>query len=370
MIARPATLSSAGLVLRSGGGFSTLLVCLILVALLTACSGPGYYLQAVSGHWKLMHARQDVEGLLADPSIGADLTNRLLTAEQILSFANGSLDLPANGSYSSYVELDGNTLVFNVVAAEEFSLQPKTWCFLVAGCVPYRGYFKQQQAEDYAQRLRNKGLDVYVAPAMAYSSLGWFQDPLLSSMFTGPDYRLAAYLMHELAHQRLYVKGDGRFNESYASFVEATGVALWLESGQHPDDLNRWLKLQAVSEDFVALIKTLRETLGRVYYSSDSEPHKRKQKSELLRAFEQSLKQLRAEKWDGKDYFSRWSGGAINNAMLALFNTYSGSHCAFQNLLEKAGGKLREFHRLAEQKSRLPANERENWLQQACAGIL
>ncbi len=316
-----------------------------------------------------MHARQDVKDLLADPSIGADLTNRLQTAEQILSFANDILDLPANGSYSSYVELDGNALVFNVVAAEEFSLQPKTWCFLVAGCVPYRGYFKQQHAKDYAQTLRNKGLDVCVAPARAYSSLGWFRDPLLSSMFTGPDYQLAAYLMHELAHQRLYVKGDGLFNESYASFVEETGVALWLESRQHQDDLNRWLKLQAVSEDFAVLIKTLRADLGQVYHSSESEQHKRKQKSGLLSAFEQSLTQLRAEKRGGKDYFARWSGGAINNAILALFNTYSGSHCAFQNLLEEAGDELREFHHLAEQKSRLPDNERRNWLQQTCVRL-
>ena len=213
---------------------------LILSFALIACSGPGYYTQAVSGHLKLMHAREDVQSILKDPSTPLDLSSNLQLAGQILTFANSKLSLPSNGSYADYVELDGDALVWNVVATDEFSLQAKKWCFLFAGCVPYRGFFKQHKAKHSANRLRDKGMDVLVSPVAAYSSLGWFKDPLLSSMFSGADTRLAAYLFHELAHQRLYLKDDGQFNESYASFVEQAGVKAWLESRQSGDQLQDW----------------------------------------------------------------------------------------------------------------------------------
>ena len=203
---------------------------LVLVCLLTACSGPGYYTQAISGQWKLMHSRQDVQSVLDDPSTSPELAGQLRLADQIKTFASDSLDLPADGSYDSYVEIEGDALVWNVIATEEFSLQAKQWCFAVAGCVPYRGFFKQEKASKSAERYRKKGMDVYVSPAAAYSSLGWFNDPILSTMLSGSDVQLAAYLFHELAHQRLYVKDDGLFNEGYASFVEEAGLKLWLEA--------------------------------------------------------------------------------------------------------------------------------------------
>ena len=160
---------------------------LALVLALTACSGPAYYLQAASGQWKLNRSRQDIQTLLDDPSTSPQLITQLETAVQIREFAQTALDLPANESYSSYAQVDGDVLVWNVVATPEFSLTPKKWCFLVAGCVPYRGFFKQEKAMESAQRLRKKGMDVLVSPAGAYSSLGWFEDPLLSTMISGSD---------------------------------------------------------------------------------------------------------------------------------------------------------------------------------------
>jgi predicted aminopeptidase len=344
------------------------LLSLTLFLFLTACSGPGYYLQAVSGQWKLMHSRQDIQSLLDNPATSSELAADLVAAEQIKAFARNNLDLPSNGSYSSYVEVDGDALVWNVVATEEFSLEAKKWCFPVAGCVPYRGFFKQQKAKDSADHLRKKGMDVFVSPAAAYSSLGWFNDPLLSTMVSGSDIRLAAYLFHELAHQRLYIKGDGVFNEGYASFVEETAIKLWLEFNQRQDELIQWQRLQNASKDFQKLIGEVRSDLTGIYQTDKPETIKRQQKAEVFHSFSDSYEQLSVEKWNGKRYYASWFEGPVNNARLALYNTYEGSHCAFQELLDQAKDDLPEFHRLAEQKSRLQIADRAVWLKRTCAG--
>lgn len=345
------------------------LSCLGLSLFLSACSGPGYYLQAISGQWKLLHARQDVQSLLDNPETRPELVENLHSARQIMAFADNSLGLVSNGSYSSYVELEGTALVWNVVATEEFSLQARKWCFLVAGCVPYRGFFNQQKAEKSAAKLRQQGMDVIVSPAVAYSSLGWFNDPLLSSMFSGSDIRLAAYLFHELAHQRLYLKNDGQFNEAYASFVEQAGVRIWLASTQRQDELQKWQQLQIAGKEFSDLVAELIDELGSVYQSSQDVAGKRQLKADAFQTFSLSYERLSNSKWHGKRYYSSWFDEPLNNASLALFATYEGSKCAFQGLLGDAAGNMREFHRLAEQKSRVPQNQRQQWLMQPCKSI-
>ena len=347
---------------------SRVTIYIVLITFLAACSGPGYYLQAISGQWRLMHSRQDIQSLLDNPATSSELAANLVAAEQIKAFAKSNLDLPSNGSYSSYVEVDGEALVWNVVATEEFSLEAKEWCFPVAGCVPYRGFFKQQKAKNSAAQLRKKGMDVFVSPAAAYSSLGWFNDPLLSTMISGSDIRLAAYLFHELAHQRLYIKGDGLFNEGYASFVEETGIKLWLESNQRQDELIQRQRLKNASKDFQKLIGEVRYDLADIYHTDKPETIKRQQKAEVFWSFSDSYEQLIAEKWNGKRYYASWFEGPVNNARLALYNTYEGSHCAFQQLFDQASGDLPEFHRLAEQKSRLQPEDRALWLKRTCAG--
>ncbi len=342
---------------------------LILIVFLTACSGPSYYLQAMSGQWNLMHSRQDIQSLLDNPATSSELAAQLKAAAQIKAFAESTLDLPASGSYSSYVEIDGAALVWNVVATKEFSLDAKKWCFPVAGCVPYRGFFKQLKAEDSAARLRKKGMDVIVSPAAAYSSLGWFSDPLLSTMVSGSDIRLAAYLFHELAHQRLYIKGDGLFNEGYASFVEEIGIKVWLKSTQRQDELLQRRQRQIAGEDFKNLIGEVRNELAGLYHTDKPETVKRKQKAEIFQSFSRSYDQLSAQKWNGKRYYAAWFDGPVNNAALAFYNTYESSHCAFQELYNQAKGNLRKFHQLAKQKSTLQKKDREAWLKQSCPGI-
>lgn len=353
-------------------GLSPILVLglvLLLVVLLTACSGPGYYLQAMSGQWKLMHAREDIQSLLHDPDTKPDLITQLEAASRILAFAETTLGMPANGSYSSYVELDDGALVWNVVATEEFSLEPKQWCFVFIGCLPYRGFFKQQAAEKSLAKLHSKGMDVYLAAAPAYSTLGKFKDPLLSSMFTGSDIGIAAFLFHELAHQRLYIKGDGQFNESYASFIEAAGVQIWLQSSGRQTELNQWQKMRNAGADFNLLIADTRNELEEVYRSDISPVEKRAMKAATIERLVLSYDQLRVDQWEGENYYSGWFSEPINNAKLALYTTYEGSQCAFQKLFDDAAGNLLEFHRLAEQQSRIAKDQRDKWLMQSCAAI-
>ncbi|NOR20117.1 MAG: aminopeptidase [Xanthomonadales bacterium] len=346
------------------------LSCLGISFFLTACSGPGYYQQAIAGQWHLMHARQDVQSLLDHPDTRPELVDQLQTAGQIMAFATVELGLEAGDSYTSYVELERDALVWNVVATGEFSLQTKNWCFLVAGCVPYRGFFKQSKAEKSAMNLRNKGMDVMVAPAAAYSTLGWFSDPLLSTMFSGSDTRLAAYLFHELAHQRLYLKNDGQFNEGYASFVEEIGLKAWLVSSQKQDELSSWQQGQIARRDFSMLVTDLRDTLDDLYQSNQPDITKRQLKADAFDAFSREYEELSQNTWHGKRYYGGWFEEPLNNARLALFNTYEGSQCAFQSLLDQAGGDLREFHRLAKHQSKAASEERQQWLNQPCSGPL
>ncbi len=316
-----------------------------------------------------MRDRQPVDELLTDPQTPAELEKQLKTAGQILEFAETELDLSANGSYSSYVEVNDGALVWNVVAAGEFSLKPKQWCFPVAGCVPYRGYFNKTKAEDFAAGLRNKGLDVYISPSAAYSSLGWFHDPLLSTMFNGSDTRLAGLLFHELAHQRIYVKNDGAFNEGFASFVEQTGLNIWMDSTQTGEQIRLWEESKSATTDFTGLIAQTRDRLDELYGETIPDEAKRQQKADILLAFENAYHELKISNWNGRDYYANWFDRPVNNARLALYNTYEGSLCAFQNLLHSADGDLRAFYRLAKEKSRLSGGKREEWLDQSCTAI-
>ncbi len=344
----------------------SLILTLLLVGLLSACAGPTYYLQAVSGQWKLLHARQDVDTLLSDPSTSPELALRLKNAQRILAFAQTRLDLPASKSYSSYVDTGSDTLVWNVIATAEFSLEPKLWCFPVAGCVPYRGYFKQRAAEKFATKLHRRGMDVIVSPSPAYSSLGWFKDPLLNTMLTGSDVRLAAYLIHELAHQRLYVKGDAIFNESYASFVEDVGVSAWLQSLQRQDELQKRKNMQTAAREFSLLIRSVRSRLAAVYISDAADTVKRQQKSIIFNTLERDREQLLSARWGGRKYFSDWTETPLNNARLVLYNTYASRRCVFRRLFGQAGGDMRKFHALARQWAKRTKTERRKWLDQTC----
>ena len=203
--------------------------CLVLTLLLGGCAQIGYYTQAVHGQLSLLDAAKPIDDVLADPGASEQLKSRLAKVKQIRAYAVSELSLPDNRSYTSYADLKRPYVLWNVVATPELSLTPHQWCFPIAGCVDYRGYYHEADAQAFGTELRTEGYDVLVGGVPAYSTLGWFNDPVLSTFFVGyPDAELARMLFHELAHQIVYVKGDSQFNESFATAVEEEGVERWM----------------------------------------------------------------------------------------------------------------------------------------------
>lgn len=335
------------------------------IALLTGCASPAYYWQAASGHLSLMHARQSVGEAIAAES-DPDIVAKLELSRDIKAFAVDELALPDNDSYEAFVRTGRDAVVWNVVAAPEFSLDAKQWCFPVAGCVPYRGYFDENDADGFAAGLEARGMDVAISPAIAYSTLGWFDDPLLDTMLRQSEAQLAAYLFHELAHQSIYVKDDATFNESYASFVETVGVERWLRSRGEDEALARWQRVSAARTAFNALLEETREALLTLYQGDDPPQAMRAAKQAELDRLEERYDALRNAQWQGHDYFGGWFDRPPNNARFALLDTYEGGTCAFAALLEEAGGDMRRFHELAEKRARMPAEKRSAWLEQDC----
>ncbi|MGB0515187.1 MAG: aminopeptidase, partial [Wenzhouxiangellaceae bacterium] len=197
-----------------------LLSWLVVAALLSGCVTLGWYAQAARGQFELLSKREHIESRIAAPDTPSEERRKLAWVLEARRFAHGHLALPDNGSYSRYVALDRDAVLWNVIATPEFSLEPKTWCYPWVGCLAYRGWFRLRRAEHEAERLRDKGLDVRVAPVAAYSTLGRFEDPVTSPMLAWNDAALAGLIFHELAHQRLFVPGDTAFNEAYASVVQ------------------------------------------------------------------------------------------------------------------------------------------------------
>lgn len=341
---------------------------LALAAILSlgACVGPGYYTQAMSGHFELMRARQDIDEYLATAPLNDPLAARLQLSREITAWSETHLDLPADGSYEQFARLDRAAVTWNVVAAPEFSLEPKTWCFLVAGCVPYRGYFEREKAERLAVKLRSKGLDVSVTPAAAYSTLGWFDDPLLDTVLNQSDSQLAGTLIHELAHQRLYVRGDTAFNESYAAFVEQAGVQQWLQATGRESASQAWARRQEAAAWFSRRTTTLRRELAALYRSEQPAAKMRAAKQAAFDGMTQDWEDWRDAHPDRPDLYGAWLGRGLNNADLALVSAYRSGHCAFQHLLEEAEGSFVTFHRLADAQSRRPRADRRQWREQAC----
>jgi predicted aminopeptidase len=201
----------------------------ITTALLILVSLPACYTaQVLSGGAGLLAKREPIDEVLADDGLSADERSKLELSQRIVDFAVSDLQLPDNGSYRSYVRLDRPHVVWNVVATPALSIEPLEWCFPIVGCVSYRGYFKEKRAGDFAAKLERKGNDVAVRGADAYSTLGRFRDPVLSTFLNRRGIDLAALLFHEMAHQRLYIKDDTAFNESFATVVEHEGVRRWL----------------------------------------------------------------------------------------------------------------------------------------------
>ena len=308
-------------------------ISLLALCLLSGCETLAYYAQAVGGQLELMARAQPVAALIADPATPQPLRERLELARSIRDYASRELKLPDNGSYRGYAELARPYVVWNVVAAPEFSLAPLESCFPVAGCVTYRGFFAREDAERHAAGLHAAGNDVIVRGVPAYSTLGRFDDPLLSTFIRSSDTELARLIFHELAHQVLYVKDDSTFNESFAVAVERAGVQRWLAATGRSGELKNFFESQERNAKFLGLLEQIRARLKTLYGTPLAPETMRERKRAEFAALETVLKAN-----------PRLSGMAPNNALLASFATYTQMVPAFERLLQEEGGDLEKFY--------------------------
>jgi predicted aminopeptidase len=331
----------------------------LLFALAGGCSTISYYGHVAHGEASLLAHRKPIEAVLADPRTDPPLRKRLEEAQAARRFASDHLGLPRNESYASYVDLARPYATWNVFATPEFSVDAVTHCFPFAGCVAYVGFFDKASAERERKKLEGQGDDTAIEGSAAYSTLGWFDDPILSSMLRWSDDELDGVIFHELAHQLVYAGDDTAFNESFATFVQRAGLRQWRESrglssignesGSHDDA-------------FTALVLDLRERLRALYARELDAPAMREAKTREIEAFRDRYRHLRAIEWNDDTSYDRWVDAPINNARLVPFGLYDHWVPAFERLFTQANRDWTTFYGYVRGLAHLPKDERDRRL--------
>lgn len=361
--------SAARPVLRSAGRPMLRALSLVLaIVSLAACSaleGPGYLWQSIDGHLSLVWRARPIAEVLDDPATDDALRHKLLLVREARAFASSDLALPDNGSYTRYAALDKPFVLWNVFAAPPLSIELHRWCFPFAGCVGYRGYYDKADAERFAARLAEAGYDTQVTGVPAYSTLGWFDDPMPSSVLRLPDPEIARLIFHELAHQVVYVAGDTTFNESFATAVEEVGVERWLRHRQaidgDPGPAAAWAERRRRRDDFLGLVRRTRDRLAAIYGSDESDERKLAAKADALDRMRADYRELRRQ-WGGFAGYDRWFERPLGNAHLASIGAYTDLLPGFRRLLAEVDGDLVAFHAEVRRLADLPVNARRDAL--------
>lgn len=337
------------------------------VTWLSACANLSYYAQAVGGHFEVVHRAQPISRIVANPDTDPKLKHSLSKVVQMREFASRELKLPDNLSYTSYADLERPYVVWNVFASPELSLKLKKWCFVQVGCVNYRGFFSQADAERHAEELRKEGYDVYVGGIRAYSTLGWFSDPVLNTFIGYSEMNLARLIFHELAHQVVYVPGDSVFNESFATAVEQEGVRRWFESNGSTLEQTALTARQEREAVFVELIFSHRKRLQALFQSDVSDTEKRIRKARIFEELREEFSHLKTERAEFSSY-DQWFAQPLNNALLATVSIYTLLVPAFQAILQQHDRDMARFFDTVARISKLPEHERNLILQKAVEG--
>ena len=317
----------------------------------------GYYWQAISGHLEIKSREQPVSEMLAAPELDSQLRNKLLLAQQARRFASAQLALPDNDSYTMFADLQRPLVVWNVVATPALSIAPRQWCYVFVGCLNYRGFFDKQKAQAYRNELREEGFDVALAGASAYSTLGYFDDPLLNTMLRRNETELVGVIFHELAHQLVYVKGDTAFNEGFASTVEQEGLRRWYAAQGDAQKFRQYLHDKQQRQAIFQLLKRTRSALDAVYRSERDVHIKLTEKKAIFASLKAEYQAWRSS----HDYagFDKWFAQDLNNAHLALIATYQDLVPNFLAVLDSVDGSLPLFYKKVEQLANLPEQERQ-----------
>lgn len=357
------------------GGAALVAMALAATLGLSGCSDLPYYWQSVTGHLKIMEAARPVSELLQEPQISPRLRERLELSQRIRRYASRELKLPDNPSYTRYADLHRSAAVWNVVAAPKYSLELKTWCFPVTGCIGYRGYYSQAQARAEARELAREGYETNAYPVTAYSTLGWMNwaggDPLLNTFLGYPEGELARMIFHELAHQEVYAKNDTTFNESFATAVERMGGTLWLKTQASEAARREYEAYDRRRREFRELSRVTRDRLQKVYGTPGMTPDAREAaKQQVMAQFRADYEQMKAKSgepasaWRGYD---RWVREA-NNAFFGAQAAYDELVPGFEALFHRNGDDWQRFYDAARQLAALPKNERHEQLKELARG--
>ena len=311
-----------------------MLICLSLTLAAGGCAQFSYYAQAAHGQLSMMHAARPIDQVLASPDASDQLKARLTKVKEIRAYAVSELGLPDNASYTSYADLKRPYVLWNVVATPELSLVPLHWCFPIAGCVEYRGYYDHDDAAAFATELRTEGYDVQIGGVPAYSTLGWFHDPVLSTFIGYSEPEVARMIFHELAHQEVYAKGDSQFNESFATAVEEEGLKRWMVQFGNEKMRQAYAVQTQRQQDFLALLLKYRKELEANYARTVADSDKRQEKATIFRALKDEYQTLK-NSWSGYTGYDHWFAEPLSNAHLASIATYHDFVPAFKELLRQ-----------------------------------
>jgi predicted aminopeptidase len=344
--------------------FLTIVLLLAGSSILPGC-GSLYLLQAARGQAQILVERRPIDKVVADPQTAPTVRDTLTEVSAARDFASRTLGLPDNRSYRVYADIGRPYVVWNVVAAPEFSVQPKVWCFPVAGCVTYRGYFRQKSAQAYAAKLAAAGYDTEVGGVAAYSTLGHFDDPILNTMLPYGRDELAAIIFHELAHQLLYVPGDSAFNEAFASTVEETGLARWLTAKGRPADIENFHRGESRAREYANLLAQARRDLARLYAAKMPQDEMRTAKQLRMATLAAAIRATE-KRFGVPSGYGPWLVKGINNAQLASVATYDDCMPGFRRLLAQQDGDLARFYAAVRTLAKQPKARRDA---QVCAAV-
>jgi predicted aminopeptidase len=334
------------------------LLFIISLFFLNGCSHMAYYSQAIGGQWEIFTRSQTIENLLTDSETSPPLKQQLASILKMRHFATEILHLPDNGSYTHYADLERPYVVWSVFATPQFAFTPKLWCFPIVGCVSYRGYFSEAPAQALAETLRTEGYDVYVAGIPAYSSLGWFSDPVLNTMLAWPTYQIAGIIFHELAHQKLYIQDDTSFNEAFAMTVEEVGIERWMAQNGTPEEMAAYQTSQKRHQAFVDLILKTRHELETLYEEQEEGGNRlQAAKTEAFEKLLQDYAELKKQ-WGGYSGYDNWFAKDLNNAKLLSVVTYQNEVPAFKAMLAEENQDLQRFYERVAQIGALDKEER------------
>lgn len=330
---------------------------LILLLFLNGCGTIAYYSQAIGGQWEIYRRSQPIDKIVADPNTQITLKQKLMAILKIRAFASEVLHLPDNRSYTYYADLQRPYVVWSVFATPALSFKPKQWCFPIVGCVSYRGHFAEAPTQALAKKLRKQGYDVYVAGIPAYSTLGWFNDPVLNTMLGWPQADIAGLIFHELAHQKIYIKNDTAFNEAFARTIEYVGIERWLARYGTAKAIADYKLSQQRQTEFIALVLGTRNDLIQIYEQSLPKNEKLAAKKAAFEELRRQYLQLK-QSWGGYAGYDAWFAKDLNNAKLLSVATYQDYVPAFRALLRELDNDLPAFYKKVAELGKLPIQER------------